>query len=105
GGEVIERLRLVKPVHLQDPVDDFTVTAERESSVTSHDRDEIEIKLRCERLVGLDFRFERSLSQRKRRKIQEWKFYRALDLVGVVAGEKHRGRVCVDAHDFSAVVS
>ncbi len=99
---MIEGLALVEPAHLQHPVDCLAIAAESKLRTASHNRDKAEIKLRRERPIGFDLCLQRCLAQRERREIQKRKLHGALDLVGVLAGEKHCGRVSVDARHFRA---
>ena len=94
----------VEAVHFERPLDDIAVPAERKRAVAAHDRDHLAIEFGRERAVGRNLGFERGLALVERREIEEREFDRALDLVGGVSGQEHRGRMGIDALDGGSAV-
>ena len=99
--QMIEGAVLVEAAHVDRPFDRRAVAADREPSVTrARDGHDAAINFWRERPVDLDLGFAGGFALFERGKIEKRKAHRALDLQRAVAGEKHRGRVGVDAPDF-----
>ena len=99
--QMIERAVLVEAHHVDRPFDRFAVAVDRQPAIVrARDGDDAAIKLRRQPPVDLDLRFAGVFALFERGKIEKRKVHRALDFQHAVAGEKHRGRVGVDAADL-----
>ncbi len=102
----VERRVLVEAAHFDRPFDRACrhrrARAGRPASrVIAH---HAAVDLGRERPVDAKLRLAGALALGERRIVQERKAHRALDLEGAVAGEKHRGRMGIDALDRLAAM-
>jgi hypothetical protein len=100
---VIEGLRLVETAHFYRPLDGLAAAAEAQYAVfLPRDRNDAQIDRGRKHAVDVEFRFASSLALRQRGEIEKRIAQRALDLEHAVAGQEHRRRMGVDAHDRRA---
>jgi hypothetical protein len=105
AGRSIECTRLVEAKHLDRPLDRCALAADCQSAVGfPGDGDDAPVDVR--RIGSIDGKL--GLAGRpalgERRIIEKGEAHRALDLERAITGEKHRGRVGVDALDTRAAM-
>jgi hypothetical protein len=104
-GEMIERLGVVEAVHLDGPLHRRPAPIEFQPAVVrARNRDHAAVKLRCEAPIDRDLGLAGGLALVERRKVQEGKTHRALDLEHPLARHEHRRGVGVDAFDLRPAV-
>src|SRR5262245_37842799 len=101
-GDTIERLVLVEAQHLDRPLDRLTLSVERETAIgLARDRNDAAVNVRREGAVHLELGRACRLTFLQRGVIEKGKAHRTLDLEGVIAGEKHRRGVRIEALDVA----
>ena len=98
--QMIERLALVEPDHLDRPFHRHSAAADAKAIAVARDRNHTAIKLWRERTVGLDLRFASRLSLVQCGEIEERKFHRTFDLEGAGPRQKYSRRMGVEARNL-----
>ena len=103
--EVIDRLPLVEPRHLQRPFHHLAVAVEREAAIgAASDRHQPAIDFWRECAIDQQFLLAGLLAFLQRGVIEIRELHRALDLQRALAREKHRGAVRINSlHDGAAM--
>jgi hypothetical protein len=95
---LVEQLMLLEAPHHDDPIKRRPVVTPPNRSVRlPADRPDLQIQLRRGAAVQRQLRLARRPPQLRRRKIEVGVFDRALQLVGIVTGEKHDRDVRLDS--------
>ncbi len=105
AGQMVERALFVEPPHFDCPFDGRTIAADRESSIgLPRDGDHAAIDFgrigRIDRKLGV----AGGLALVERRIVEEWEAHGALDLQHLIADEKNRCGVGIDALDRAAAM-
>lgn len=98
-GELVERAVFIETAQMDRPFDDLASPAELKARRIPGDRDDSEVEVRSVSLVDLELALAGEAPLFEGRKIHEGEQHRLLDLVDILACEKHRGAMGVDSKD------